>query len=70
MKQYKLNVNNQTYAIIMYTYAKLNNIVKIKEIIKDCNLNKIYFSNKNILKIIYILAENNHIEDIDVVRIW
>lgn len=69
MKQYKLNATNETYAIIMYTYAKLNNIVKIKEIIKDCNLNNIYFNNINILKIIYILAENNYIEDINVVRI-
>lgn len=69
MKQYKLNITNETYAIIMYTYAKLNNIIKIKEIIKDCNLNNIYFNNINILKVIYTLAENNHIEDIDAVRI-
>lgn len=69
MKQYKLNITNETYAIIMYTYAKLNNIIKIKEIIKDCNLNNIYFNNINILKVIYTLAENNHTEDIDAVRI-
>lgn len=69
MKKYKLIVTNETYAIIMYTYAKLNNIVKIKEIIKDCNLNNIYFNNINILEIIYILAKNNHTEDIDTVRI-
>lgn len=69
MKQYELNITNETYAIIMYTYAKLNNIVKIEEIIKDCNLNNIYFNNINILKVIYILAENNHTKNIDAVRI-
>lgn len=69
MRQQKLKLSTETYAALIYTHAKLNNVVKIKEIIQHCNLNNIYFSNENILNVIYILIGNNNINDVHTVRI-
>lgn len=65
----KLKLTNKTYAALICTHAKLNNVAKIKEIIQHCNLNNIYFSNKDILDVIYILTRNNNINDVHTVRI-
>lgn len=66
MRQQKLKLTSETYAALIYTYAKLNNVAKIKEIIQHCNLNNMYFSNKNILNVIYILIGNNNINDVHI----
>lgn len=69
MKQQKLKLTTETYAALIYTHAKLNNVAKVKEIIQHCNLNNIHFSNINILTVIYILSGNNNINDVHTVRI-
>lgn len=69
MRQHKLKLTTGTYAALIYTHAKLNNVAKIKEIIQHCNLQNIHFSNKNILNVIYILVGNNNIDDVHIVRI-
>ena len=69
MKKHELQSTTETYAVLMSTYAELNNIVKIKEIIQMCNLRNIHFRNNNILNVIYILAKNNNIQDVQIVRV-
>lgn len=69
MRQEKLKLTTETYAALIYTHAKLNNVATIKKIIQHCNLNNIYFSNENILNVIYILIRNNNINDVHTVRI-
>ncbi|KAK9300814.1 hypothetical protein QLX08_006662 [Tetragonisca angustula] len=66
MKKHELQSTTETYAVLMSTYAELNNIVKIKEIIQMCNLRNIHFRNNNILNVIYILAKNNNIQDVQI----
>ncbi|KAK1120820.1 hypothetical protein K0M31_011024 [Melipona bicolor] len=66
MKKHELQSTTETYAVLISTYAELNNIVKIKEIIQMCNLKSIHFCNNNILNVIYILAKNNNIQDVQI----
>nr|XP_012134795.1 PREDICTED: leucine-rich PPR motif-containing protein, mitochondrial-like isoform X2 [Megachile rotundata] len=65
MENRNIKPTADTYAVVMCTYAKLNDINKIKEIIQDCHSRKMYFTNTHILRVIYTLAANNHLESVD-----
>ncbi|OAD59837.1 Leucine-rich PPR motif-containing protein, mitochondrial [Eufriesea mexicana] len=64
MKQNKLSSRGDTYAAVLYVYAVLNDINKVKETIENCYLKNIYFDNQIILNTIYIFVKNNHLKDI------
>ncbi|XP_053970363.1 leucine-rich PPR motif-containing protein, mitochondrial-like [Hylaeus volcanicus] len=66
MKESKVQPTAEAYSALICGYAKKNDTRKVKEIIADCSLNdNIYFSNKNILNIIYTLLINNHIQSVN-----
>ncbi|XP_031850051.1 bicoid stability factor isoform X2 [Nomia melanderi] len=57
--------NNEIYTVLMSIYAAQNDIDRIIETIQICNSKCVNLSNENILNVIYVLAINNYIKDID-----
>lgn len=70
MKNKDIQLTSKSYTAVMCTYAKLKNIDQINKVIKACYSHNVYFTNANILEVIYVLAVNNHIEHINSVRIY
>lgn len=65
MKELNLKLTSKTLIGVLCTYAKLNNINEIRITIENCSANNLYFTNEDILNVIYVLAKNNCINNID-----
>lgn len=65
MQQAGLEPNDDTYVTLMTSYAKQGDLKNIQRIVKECEEKEIFLIDRDFLKTIAALAENNHDHLID-----
>lgn len=60
MKESKIEPSAETYTELMCVYAKGDHFGKIQEILSECKMKEIPFSNRQICEVILTLCMNKH----------